>query len=249
MGELEAILNDQVEEVSAEEPSSEATETVETTATEAEPTQEEKPEDQEVKQEKKEDPEPIEESWTKKAALDERRKRQEMERERDELKAKLEKLETSPKQDESVDLFDDPQGFEKNLESRMDQKIVNMKAEMSRSMMIDNHEDYEEAELKFFDLAKENPLLRQQAMQHPHPAKFVYEQVKRHDEFQQFKDGTYQDRLRAEIRKELETEMKASQQEKASKVANITPSLANESSIDKQDSTSISRVEQLFDRW
>lgn len=248
MGELEAILNDQVEEVSAEEPSSEATETVETTATEAEPTQEEKPEDQEVKQEKEEAPEPQEESWTKKAALDERRKRQEMERERDELKAKLEKLETSPKQDESVDLFDDPQGFEKNLESRMDQKIVNMKAEMSRSMMIDNHEDYEEAELKFFDLAKENPLLRQQAMQHPHPAKFVYEQVKRHDEFQQFKDGTYQDRLRAEIRKELETEMKASQQEKASKVANITPSLANESSIDKQDSTSISRVEQLFDR-
>lgn len=242
---LEEILSDKVEDVSAEEQSSEDTKAVETTATEADDKEAEKP--PEDKAESKE--EPAEESWTKKAALDERRKRQDMERKLDEARQELESLKSKQtEKQEDADVFEDPKGFEQNLELRLGQKIDNIKTEMSRSMMLDAHEDYEEAELKFFDLAKENPLLKQQASIHPHPAKFVYDQVKKHEEFQQIQDGSYKERLRAEIKKELEAEFKAAKDEKASKVANLSPSLANESSSDGQEQSSIKEVSQLFDR-
>ena len=266
---LEEILsgNEKVEssteEVSSdttEEQAVEGTNKVETTSTEAvEPQSAEdkadgdsEPEEKKEEDQEKEPQETSEkeETWTKKAALDERRKRQEKERELEKVQNELARLRESKQKEEqhqdNVDFYDDPEGFRQQIRNEMMQELSNTRTDISRNMMMQAHDDYEEAELKFFDIAKENPLLKQQAAQHSHPAQFVYEQVKKHEEFQQIQDGTYQEKLRAEIKKQVEQEHKASQEEKASKVANLSPSLANESSSDKQDQTSIKTVDQLF---
>lgn len=246
MGELDALFNDKVES----EPAQAESEVVEPTTTEVktETAVDEKPQESEKAEKSEID---AQEAWTKKAALDERRKRQEKERELDQVRKELEELRKNQfgkREEHQPDIFDDPKGFEDRIRQDMRQEMSQYRTEMSRNMMLQMHEDYEEAELKFFDIAKENPFLRQQAAMSDHPAKFVYDTVKKHDEFQQLKDGTLKEKLRAEVRKELEEEMRTAQSQKASKVANLSPSLANESSSDKRDTQSITRVDQLFAR-
>lgn len=241
MSDLDAIFANKVESAPA--------------APEVEPTTTAEPEPEPVKAEEKPEPEKVdkdepEQEWTKKAALDERRKRQEKERELESIRKELEELRNKQfgKKDEYPDMFDDPKAFERRVKSDIDQKMSQVRAEMSRNMMMQMHEDYEEAEIKFFDLVKEHPMLGQQVVKHDHPAKFVYEQVKKFEEFKQIQDGSLKEKLRAEIRSELEKEFKQSQEKKASKVANLSRSLATESSSDSAESTSITRIDQLFAR-
>jgi hypothetical protein len=170
-----------------------------------------------------------EQAWTKAMALDERRKRQEAQKELDGLKAQLEE---KAKVD-TPDVFEDQEAFTNHLRSEFDQKLINQRVELSRDILKDQHEDYEAMEQAFIELAGNTPGLREQVLQQSNPAKFVYEQGKKHTQFKEMQDvDSYKNKMRAEIKAELEAEMSSKSAEKSKVAASITPSLANARSSD-----------------
>ena len=124
------------------------------------------------------------ESWTKAAALDERRKRQAAEaaeraaiEERDTLKRELEAARV-PEKKERPDVFDDQEAAFEYLESEQDRKRINDKIELSQDIMRRTKEDYQEMEDTFIEMVKENPKLGVEMRAHPNPAGFVYDTAK-----------------------------------------------------------------------
>lgn len=171
----------------------------------------------------------IEQAWTKAMALDERRKRQEAQKERDDYKAQLEE---KAKVD-TPDVFEDQEAYTNHLRSEFDQKLINQRVELSRDILRDQHEDYDAMEQAFIELAGNTPGLREQVLQQSNPAKFVYEQGKKHTQFKEMQDvDSYKNKMRAEIKAELEAEMSSKSAEKSKVAASITPSLANARSSD-----------------
>ena len=191
MSELDAMLEgdvidddatvdtDEVEE--AQEVSEETTE--EDSATTAQPESDETTTDPEAKNL----------DWAKVAYLDEKRKRQELEK-------RLEALETGGKQTETAkepDLFENPTEVLQNLELRV-------KADLSRQMMIELKPDYKEQEDVFLALAKDDPTLVVKLRQAQNPAKFAYETAVKHKALQEIGDPTqYREKIKAEILAEL----------------------------------------------
>ena len=238
--ELEAILNG--EEVAAVE------ETPVETPSEPEAKAEEVPEEVKAEEAPKAEPEetkPVEtastedkDGWQYTAYKDEKQKRQALEQELQALK--------QPKQ-ETPDVFDDQAGFVNSLRSEMEQGMLQNKIELSRSMMIDAKPDYEAKELAFIELAKENPILGDQLKAHANPAKFVYDQAVKHEQFQQMQDvDTYKAKIEAEVRAKVEAEYKAKQEEEASKVSNLTQSLASAPSSGPSNTPVETTLESLF---
>lgn len=105
--------------------------------------------------------------WTKKAVLDERRKRQALEAQVEELKK------GKPKEEEG----------EPDLSTIMHRERINL----SRELMIETRTDYEDMETVFLDMAKENPSLISEMNRSPNPAKFAYNKAKEHSEYLEFK--------------------------------------------------------------
>lgn len=170
----------------------------------------------------KEAPEP--ESWTKAAVLDERKKRQALEAELDLLKRNQQ-----PQEAKKVDLFEDPEGYQRNVEETINRARVEDRIAMSREIFAALKDDYEAAETAFIDYAKQNPQLINDMLASAVPAKFAYEQGKKLLEYQEIKNfdpAAYKSKLREELRAELMAEQQQQQQAKQAKVANLTPSLA-----------------------
>lgn len=212
--ELSALIGDEPEQ---------ATEVAETQAPTTEP-------EQGVKQEASEPPsEPPKEavepdSWTKAAVLDERKKRQALE-------AELEALKRAQQQPEAkkVDLFEDPEGYQKHVEQSIQKARIEDRISLSREIFASMKEDYEEAEAAFIDMAKQFPQLVDEMLAAPVPAKFAYEQGKKalaFNEMKAFDADAYKAKLREELRSELMQELQTQQQTKQAKAANLTPSLA-----------------------
>lgn len=186
--------------------------------------------EQGVKQEVSEPPsEPPKEavepdSWTKAAVLDERKKRQALE-------AELEALKRAQQQPEpkKVDLFEDPEGYQKHVEQSIQKARIEDRIALSREIFASMKDDYEEAEAAFIDMAKQFPQLVDEMLSAPVPAKFAYEQGKKalaFNEMKSFDANAYKAKLREELRAELMQEFQAQQQTKQAKAANLTPSLA-----------------------
>lgn len=162
----DATLNDVFEDDKAE-----VTETKEVAAPADEPeVKEAEAEEVEVEQAEPttaKDAEPQE--WTKKAVLDERRKRQALEAE----VAQLKKAKPESKEDEG--------------EADVGTIILRERINNSRELMIETKADYEDMETVFLDMAKENPSLITEMNRSPNPAKFAYTKAKEHSEYQEFK--------------------------------------------------------------
>lgn len=170
-----------------------------------------------------------EQAWTKAMALDERKKRQEKEKEVESLRAQLEEKTKV----ETPDVFEDQEAFTSHIRNEFDQKLANQRVELSRDYMKDQHQDYEAMEQAFIELASNTPGLKEQVMQQSNPAKFVYEQGKKHIQFKEMQDvDTFKSKMRAEIKAELEAEAKAATEERSKVAESITPSLANARSSD-----------------
>lgn len=162
----DATLNDVFEDNQAEE-----TEAKEVAAPADEPEAKET-EAEEVEVEQAEpttakDAEPRE--WTKKAVLDERRKRQALEAE----VAKLKQAKPESKEEEG--------------ESDVGTIILRERINNSRELMIETKADYEEMETVFLDMAKENPSLVSEMNRSHNPAKFAYTKAKEHSDYLEFK--------------------------------------------------------------
>jgi hypothetical protein len=224
----EAEQVETVEESVAEETTPEV---VEEPKTEEPKTEEETTASKEEKSEERE--------WTFAAVKDERRKRQELEKELESLKQQQ-----APKQ-EMPDVFDDQKAFVDSIRSEYQQQIHSAKLEIARDMMSEAHDDYEEMEAQFIEIAKGNPMLAAEARKASNPAKFAYQQAKKYQEFKDMQDiDTVKSRMREEIRQELLAESQEKKEQK-SNVASLTPSLAKARASEK-DKTEKVTLDDLF---
>lgn len=191
----------------------------------------------------KESEEDIEkQEWTLAAVKDERRKRQELERKLEELQKQQ-----GEKQEELPDVFDDQKAFVDSIRQEYRQELAKTKLELAREMMMDSHDDYEAMETLFIEtIAKENPVLAAEARKASNPAKFVYQNAKKYQEYKEMQDvDSMREKLRAEIRAELKAELDSAKQEKAAKVSDIKPSLAKARASDK-DTFEPESIDTLF---
>lgn len=241
MSELEAVFSNEPVEV-IEEVAETVEQVEETEAANQEETVDKAEETKEEGTTTSKDEDVEKQDWTLAAVKDERRKRQDLEKELADLKAQ----QVEPK--ELPDVFDDQKAFVDSIRSEFQQELGNAKLEVARSMMMEFHDDYESMEAKFIELAKENPILRDQAMKQANPAKFAYQQAKKFEEYQKVQDvDAYKEKLRSEMRAEIEAEIKGTQQVKAKKAENLTPSLANARASDKTVQPEVT-LDQLFAR-
>lgn len=232
---LESVMGDEVDTdltgaeadqpvVETDNPEGDDTDTAATPAGEAQPT--DKPSAKEA--------DDASESWTKRAVLDERRKRQDLERENAALKARL-NPEATPKQPARPDVFEDQEGAFGYLQQQFDQRLVVDRINLSRELMAEKHDDYEEAESAFVDLAKADPSLVAKMRAATLPAKFVYDHVKKHQQMQEMQDvDGYRAKIKAELRAEILAEMDAEgAEERATAQTPHPPQLVNRRSASK----------------
>lgn len=108
------------------------------------------------------------------------------------------------------------------LKSDFDNKFLNLSEFNARGRHADDFDQM--TETFFTDLAVQNPSLQQQALQHPDPYEFIYQQAKNHNEF---KDIGSVDDLRAKIEAETRTKVEAefAEKQKVSTEKAITDSI------------------------
>lgn len=146
------------------------------------------------------------------ALQSERQKRQQLERELSSLRSQQE-----PKKQEDIDadFFADPTAV---VEHRVKMAEFKMSEQIARVA----HPDYDEKLNAFASLAEENPLLKQQIMQHPHPAEFAYQTAVKHEKFQSMQDPT---KFEADLTAKIEAKLRAEFEQKF-KGASLPPDLA-----------------------
>jgi hypothetical protein len=162
------------------------------------------------------------EDWTKAAVLDERRKRQELERKLAEIESKANAKPKRP------DLFEDPDGALSYIENNLREETRAMRTEMARELMRTVAKDYDEVEAEFIEAAKDNPLLLNELANAQNPAKYAYEMGQKMRQMAQMKDtAAYEAKVRAELEAKIRAEIQAEQEAQAGKrKATQVPSLA-----------------------
>ena len=131
-------------------------------------------------QKKTETPAVEKKHWSETAYLDEKGKRQELEKKLKELEAQF----LQPKEEvKKPDAIDDPEAAIKYSQDQLQQQIWTQKVGLSESIiksMGDKFSDYEEKKTLFMDLAKDDPSLAQKLRNSDNPALFAYETAKNH---------------------------------------------------------------------
>lgn len=197
-----------------------------------------------------EEPE-AEESWTKAAVLDERRKRQERDVEIEKLQSQLRDLQAPKEKVETPDIFENQEAYTQHLTGMMQQAMLNERVSMSQEFMRMQDPDYDLKESQFIDMAKENPILSEQLKSHAMPAKFVVDTVNKANQLRDMENiDEYKAKIRAEIEAEMRAELAGEAKSKAdldNKVTSIKPSLANARSSNASDIVEQS-LEDMFGR-
>ena len=219
----EATETEEVEETKEQEAGEETTETETDKETE---TEEAEKDDSTPESKASETTE--EEPWTKKAVLDERRKRQELEQ-------RLKDLESKKEPEPAPDWWADPEKAAQHQSQQIEARLYQQKVEIGQDLMRSQHDDYDDMEARFMEMAQENPARRTELQKSANPARFAYETAKKAAEYDAIKDvDSYRAKLEAEVRKDVEAklrkELEAEQEKKAKKEAAIDPSLASTSS-------------------
>ena len=146
-----------------------------------------------------------------KGYLDEKEKRQKLEKELESLKAKISQSEKVKK----PDALDDPEAAIKYSQDQLEQQIWSQKVGLSESIlksMGGKFSDYDEKRSLFMDLAKDDPSLAQKLRNSDNPALFAYETATNHLKVEEFSNPDYEKNLREQIKKEILDEMSKSKQ-------------------------------------
>lgn len=166
------------------------------------------------------------EPWTKKAYLDEKRKRQELEQ-------RLEALEAGKREPEQApDVFESQEAYTQYLQDQQRRLVGQAKLEISQDMMRSAHPDYDELESEFLEMAQGNPALAADLVKAANPARFAYETAMKARQAKELENiDSYKEKLRAEVKEQLLAEMKAEQEKTSTKEAEklkatAAPSLA-----------------------
>jgi hypothetical protein len=190
----------------------------ETSSEEEDPAEETKEKD--AITEKVEDDLPSESKGLLAKAQDEKRKRQDLEKQLDDMKAQIEKLSQSKQQEAKEPQIEEPdtldEGYTPYVKNLITSEVVKVKTELSRELAIDKWgEEFIEAEKFFMSNANENDLA--EALKSSNPAKFVFDIVKKHKEQQKIQDPNYVKNLEAELRAKILKEMETEQPKLSSK--------------------------------
>lgn len=146
------------------------------------------------------------ESWTKPAMLDERRKRQEAESKIKELEEKLAQNTAPPEKVQRPDALEDPDGAITHLEQDVDLKIRKVQVDMAEKFMRRQHEDYDEVKTVFLKVWEDHPTIGSLMRPGEDQAEFAYRIGKTHMEMQKLADPDARAKMKEELRKELEAE-------------------------------------------
>lgn len=178
------------------------------------------------------EPEPIDETtgmspkekafYTK--AQDEKRKRQELEREIQELRGR-----NTPQQppQEKKEFWEDPEGNLKTYEERMRQIAVETRLNTSEQIARSKYDDFDEKVNIFKAALDRAPWLFEEAKKSANPAEFVYKTAKNYQELQQAGDlDTVRKNMEQELRVKLEAEFKAKEEAKRKELDEIPKSLS-----------------------
>jgi len=168
------------------------------------------------------------------AAHEERQKRQALEKEFAEFKAK----QAAAPQEPPKAFFDDPDGTIQRItaelaqtktqfQQALEQNNTGVRVQMSEMMARTRHPDYQEKVTIFSGIVEKAPQLLQQVMASPDPAEAMYQLAKNHKDMQ---DAGSIDELRARIEKEtrikIEQEMKEKQELQQKQRDSLPPSLS-----------------------
>ena len=156
-------------------------------------------------------------------ALDERRKRQAVEKQLEELKKAQEEAAKTPR----PDLIDDPEGALSHMQAEFDQKLRNQTIAVGQEMMRSMHEDYDTLEAEFVELAKTNPVIAQGVRDAANPAKYAYDIATKAREAAALTDTSALEKLRQKLRAEVLAEQEAEKAKQAKKEEALSPSLAS----------------------
>jgi len=224
----------EVIEPAAEEPKVEETPAVEVKA-EAETKQEEIVEPTSTEKQP-EDP------WTKTAYLDEKRKRQELERQLDASKQE------KPKAPDIFENQDDYTGF---VQNEINSAVGNTRAEMSEFYARREYGDAEVTEKmeKFEEMAKDNPALMAEVRNSVAPWHTMVEKVDAAKKMADMNDlPAYEAKVRAEIEAKLRAEILGEKKVNDDKLSNITPSLAGQRSSGSEKTPIDQSLEDILGR-
>lgn len=223
MQSLDDVLNgsDEAQEAVTDEAQEQDSQTESQTDADTGPKgEQEQSEEKEVKRETPER-ETDEKDWTFAAYRDEKRKRQELEKE-------LESLRKPKEAEKAPDVLNDPDGFQQYQQSQVDQKITDVKAQMSQFYAEKEHgkEKVQNAFNKFSEMVKESPELYNKVIGEISPYHAIVEIVDKAEKFDQMQNiDEYEAKLRAKVEQELRAEFEKQYSGKQAKKSSVTPSL------------------------
>lgn len=176
---LESLFDGDEEESEPMGETVEAEEPEEVEETESEEPEETEEEDAPPASEEKKPPE----GMVPQAALaDERAKRQELQRQIDELRSQFQKPKEPEKEPEPIDFLDDPDKWAAQLQSKYETALKSVEQsaqqrflQLSENMARARHSDFDDAAQVFSAAVKDNPALAAEAMKAPDPAEYVYQ--------------------------------------------------------------------------
>ena len=159
----------------------------------------------------------------------EREKRQNAERRLAELEARER---ANAQQTSAPDPLENPEGFAAHLNESSARATQSLRVEFQQELMRARHDDYDEKESKFLEMAQDNPALLTQAAASGNVAKFAYETVAKAEKFAEMQDVEgFEAKLRQRLEAELRAKLEAEYAGKATKAAQLEaatslPSLA-----------------------
>lgn len=135
------------------------------------------------------------------ALLDERRKRQELERKFAELQEKLAAPQPKPEPVQAPSWDLEPQQAASHFQQQIDIARYQDRVAITEELLKEKYADYDEVAQIFAAAAQSNPQLAAQIFQAPNPARFAYQEGKRLRLLQEIGDDpdAYRARLEAEI--------------------------------------------------
>lgn len=168
------------------------------------------------------------------ALTDERRKRKALEDELAKYKAEPEAKAEKPKR---PDVFEDPEGAFDYVENSVSKATWKVRVELSQDNMRDKHDDYDDMEKVFVDLASKNPDLTSDNAYLTNPAKFAYKTAKAYVDNKKLLNPETakqeREKMKEQIRKELleELEQEESPTAKRKLAALSVPNLNRATSV------------------
>lgn len=148
-------------------------------------------------------PQSVEPEHVPRAALmDERRKRQELEKQFVELQRAIQAQQPQP---QAPDLYADPEHYAATLRSHVEQANFATRVEVTELVMSEKHPDYAEKRDLFIATAEQDPALIMKMMKSANPAKFAYDMGRKIAVEREVGNdpAAYREKVRAELMQEL----------------------------------------------